>query len=98
MHLVKFAALQYDFSVYAVIEFNESAFKHGVIREDIRWAIVHYLYDGIMEDEEYKNKYLIIGFDTKGILLEIMYNIINEDSINVFHAMPCREQFYSKIS
>jgi hypothetical protein len=50
-----------------------------------------------MEDDVYTNKYLVIGFDTKGILLEIMYNIIDEDSINVFHAMPCREQFYSKI-
>jgi hypothetical protein len=39
-----------------VIEFNEAAFKHGVAREEICWAIIHYLYDGIMEDEEYKNK------------------------------------------
>jgi hypothetical protein len=51
-----------------------------------------------MEDEVYANKYLVVGFDTKGTLLEIMYNIIDEDSINVFHAMPCREKFYSKIT
>jgi hypothetical protein len=84
--------------VYVVIEFNEAAFRHGVTREDVRWAIAHRLYDGHMEDEAYTNKYLVIGFDTKGTLLEIMYNIIDEDSINVFHAMPCREKFYSKIT
>jgi D-alanine-D-alanine ligase-like ATP-grasp enzyme len=81
--------------MYAVIEFNEAAFRYGVTRKDIHWAITHYLYDGVME---YENKYLAIGFDAKGTLLEIMYNIIDENSINVFHAMPCREKFYSKIT
>jgi hypothetical protein len=36
---------------------------------------------------------LIIGFDRKANLLEIMYNIIDEDTINVFHAMKCRKNF-----
>jgi hypothetical protein len=26
--------------------------------------------------------------------VEILYNEIGEQSINVFHAMPCRSQFY----
>jgi hypothetical protein len=51
--LVQTAVLYYSFNVYAVIEFNEAAFRHGVARQDIRWAIAHYLYDGHMEDEVY---------------------------------------------
>jgi hypothetical protein len=42
----------------------------------------------------FDNKYLLLGFDTKGTLLEIMYNIIDLDGINVFHAMSCRRAFY----
>ena len=40
-----------------------------------------------------ENKYAIIGFDTKGNLLEILYNIIDSESINVFHVMRCRNSF-----
>jgi hypothetical protein len=40
-----------------------------------------------------KDKYLLIGFDRKGSPLEILYNIIDEDTINVFHAMKCRKNF-----
>jgi hypothetical protein len=46
----------------------------------------------VEEDDE--NKYLIIGFDIDGNLLEIMYNVIDEETINVFHAMKCRKAFY----
>ena len=44
-----------------------------------------YIYEDPLED--YQNKYLILGYDTKGTLLEIMYNIIESERINVFHAM-----------
>jgi hypothetical protein len=37
------------------------------------------------------NKRLLLGFDGKNNLLEIMYNIINENRINVFHAMKARK-------
>ncbi|MHC6202748.1 hypothetical protein ACYULU_06100 [Breznakiellaceae bacterium SP9] len=39
----------------------------------------------------YVNKYLLLGFDGNTNLLEIMYNRINADTINVFHAVPCRK-------
>ena len=75
------------------IEFNLSAFKHGVNEADIRKAIDRFIYEDPLED--FENKYLLLGFDTKGILLEVMYNHIDADTINVFHAMPCRKSFYS---
>jgi hypothetical protein len=35
----------------------------------------------------------VIGFDRNANILEVMYNVIDENSINVFHAMKCRKQF-----
>ena len=74
------------------IEFNPSAFKHGVSEAGIRKAIDRFIYEGSLEN--FDNKYLLLGFDTNGTLLEVMYNLIDTDTINVFHAMPCRKSFY----
>jgi hypothetical protein len=41
-----------------------------------------------------ENKYLVIGFDPAGKLLEVMYNVVDDQTINVFHAMKCRKAFY----
>jgi hypothetical protein len=70
------------------IIFNEAAFRHGVTEADIRHAIETKVYDGAMEN--YINKYILIGFDTVGNPLEIMYNIIDSETVNIFHAMKCR--------
>jgi hypothetical protein len=43
--------------------------------------------------EGYLNKYLILGYDTKQRLLEIMYNRISEESVKVFHAMKCTTKY-----
>jgi len=73
------------------IEFNKSAFKHGITEADIEWAFLHPIRNGLLEN--YDNKYLLIGFDRHGNPIEIMYNRINEEKINVFHAMKCRKVF-----
>ena len=75
------------------IEFNKSAFKHGIKEDDIRWAFLHSCYDGPIEDMD--NKYIRLGFDKTGNLLEIMYNEIDENNVNVFHAMKCRKIYFS---
>ncbi len=69
----------------AHIEFNRSVFKHGITEKDIRYAFAHKV------GEEEKN--LLIGFDTNANLLEILYNVIGEQKINVFHAMKCRKNW-----
>jgi len=76
------------------IIFTPSAFKHRVSEADIRWAVRTFICDVLID--EYENKYAIIGFDTKGNVIEIMYNLINDKLIKVFHAMRCRESFYRK--
>ncbi|GMO29203.1 MAG: hypothetical protein Pg6A_17270 [Termitinemataceae bacterium] len=74
-----------------VVEFNQSAFKHGCTEADIRNAIGTWLYDDVWDTVT--DKHLIIGFDTQGNLLEIMYNIKGGETLNVFHAMKCRNTY-----
>jgi len=74
------------------ITINESALKHRISREDILKAMALPLVDRLMP--EYLNKYLLLGFAGNGQLLEIMYNIRDDGSCNVFHAMKCRKAFY----
>jgi hypothetical protein len=76
------------------IRFSQSAFKHGVSEADIRWAIDTAKYDGSLEnDEAVENKRLIIGFDRNANPIEIFYNILDYDTVRVFHAMKCRNIF-----
>jgi hypothetical protein len=71
--------------------FNESAFKHGVTEGDIRTAFSFTLFDGLIEG--YDNKYLLTGFDTRGNVLEIMYNLVDKQTAHVFHALRRRKAF-----
>jgi len=78
--------------MHVALEFNPSAFKHGVTETAIRRAIANVIYDDIWDNDE--DKHLLIGFDNSGNLLEIMYNVIDDHNINVFHAMKCRSIYY----
>jgi uncharacterized DUF497 family protein len=77
------------------IEFNPTAFKHGVSEADIRMAFDTAKYDGFLgeDDPDAENKHLLIGFDRKANLIEILYNVIADDRIRVFHTMKCRSAF-----
>jgi hypothetical protein len=77
--------------MYARIMFNHAAFRHNATEADILRAFETFIYEDPIEDAD--NKYLLLGFNLKGNLIEVMYNRIDEDSINVFHAMPCRKAF-----
>jgi uncharacterized DUF497 family protein len=88
--------LWYTLSMELKIIFIPSAFKHGVSAENIRWALSHYLADGTIEEAD-ENRYVAIGFDKSGNLLEIMYNHIDGQTVKVFHAMKCRKQFREKL-
>ena len=82
--------------MFPVIEFNKSAFKHDVTEANIHYAMWHPLYEELLES--YSNKWLIIGYDTVGNLVEVAYNIIDNDTVNVFHAMPCRKKFFNQLN
>jgi hypothetical protein len=80
-----------------VIEFNFNAFKHGVSEADIRRAFDTAVYDGLLnefDDDDARDKYLLIGFDCKANPLEVLYNFMSDHHVNVFHAMPCRNIYH----
>jgi len=72
---------------------KQSAFKHDVTETDIFWVFNTAKYDHLVEG--FENKYLLLGFNTHGNLIEVMYNDLGEDTVSVFHAMPCRNALYS---
>jgi hypothetical protein len=80
----------------AIVEFNDSAFKHGCTEEDIRNAINTWIYDDIWDVS--MDKHLLIGFDMHNNLLEVMYNVKTEQMLNVFHAMKCRNIYLRLLS
>jgi len=41
------------------------------------------------------NVLLLLGFDMNANPVEILYNVFGENGVNVFHAMPCRKQFFN---
>ena len=75
------------------IVFRKSAFGHKISEADIRHAFMNPHYDGPIEDTDMSNRYIRIGFDRGGNLLEILYNEL-EDHVCIFHAMKCRSIFF----
>jgi hypothetical protein len=78
--------------IFKRLEFNHAAFKHGISKENICYALNRPRYEGPLEEDG--DKYIVIGFDGSGNLLEIMYNHLDDETVNVFHAMKCRKIFY----
>jgi hypothetical protein len=75
--------------------FRESSLKHGVTEADIRHAFETCCYVG-----QYLNRtnvLLLLGFDMNANPVEILYNELADNNINVFHAMPCQKKYYHLI-
>jgi hypothetical protein len=59
-----------------------------VSEDDIWSAVEKFIYDSPMPG--YDNKHLLLGFDVNSNLLEVVYNVIDEHTVSVFHVMtPC---------
>jgi len=76
------------------LEIKQSAYKHGCTYDDI---INCYRYPiAIRTLKDYPEKYLYIGFDTKGNPIEIL---VNHNGISVvFHADKLRKEYEKLIS
>jgi hypothetical protein len=83
-----------------ILLFNKAAFKHGYTVEDVMWAINTELYDGEVDpqEEDSEDKQLLIGFSTKALPIEVMYNIIDENTINVFHINELKPKYMHLIA
>ena len=78
------------------IRITPSANKHGVSSDDILFGLEQCVYDEVLENEP--NKTLAIGFDKNGELIEIIFSIVYESKIVVFHSMKCRKTFIERIN
>lgn len=73
------------------MEIHDSARKHGAADADILHAIDHALaFEDAGEDPD---RWLLIGPDTAGNLLEVVVMIANEGNQIVIHAMPMRDKY-----
>jgi len=68
----------------------QSAFKHGYTKDDIKKALETRIYEDTLKGED--DIYVIIGFDTVANPIEVFYNIIDDDTIRVFHVMALRDK------
>jgi hypothetical protein len=74
-----------------IVEFNESAFRHNISKEDIIHALRSKIHAAAIEG--LPEKYGVIGFDRAGNPLEVVYNPVDDNTISVFHAMRVRKRF-----
>jgi hypothetical protein len=74
------------------VEIHDSARKHSVADEDILHAIDHAL--AIEDAGEDPDRWLLIGPDTAGNLLEVVVMITAEGDQLAIHAMPMRDKYH----
>jgi len=96
---VKHSMVQYtmhgtEYTFHTVGCANEVGDKHGFSEDDIRRAIRMRICN--VRIDEYEDKYALIGFDTRGNTLEILYNFLGNETMKVYHAMTCRKAFWKK--
>jgi hypothetical protein len=77
------------------IIFVPSAFKHKLTQADIETGIETKIYEGSLKGEP--GVYAYIGFNTTANPIEVFYNIIDSETIKVFHAMPLRPEILKQI-
>jgi len=77
------------------IEILPSATKRGQSRDDIICALEQSIYDETLEDEP--NKTLAIGYDSNAKLLEVIFHVVNDEHVVVFHSMPCRKYYIERM-
>ena len=77
------------------IEILSSATKHGQSKDDILCALERSIYDETLEVEP--NKTLSIGYDRNAKLLEIIFHVVTDEHIVVFHSMPCRKHYIERM-
>ncbi|MDR2784126.1 MAG: hypothetical protein LBB48_09885 [Treponema sp.] len=69
--------------------FTPSAFKHGETEASIYHAIETKIYEGRIKN--YDNKFGIAAFNARGNLIETLYNIVDDECVQILHAMKARK-------
>ena len=77
------------------VEILPSATKHGLSKEDILCSLERSIYDETLEVSP--NKTLSIGYDMSARLLEVIFHVLSDEHIVVFHAMRCRKYYIERM-
>lgn len=77
------------------VEILSSATKHGQSKDDILCALEQSIYDETLEAEP--NKTLSIGYDGNARLIEVIFHVLSDEHIVVFHSMPCRKYYIERM-
>ena len=77
------------------VEILPSATKHGFSKEDILCALQNSIFDETLQADP--NKTLSVGYDRKARLLEVIFHVITDEHIVVFHAMKCRKIYIERM-
>jgi hypothetical protein len=78
-----------------LVEILPSAYRHGQDKKDILSALENSIYDETLENDP--NKTLAVGYDRNAVLLEIIFHVLSDEHIVVFHAMPCRKHYIKRM-
>jgi uncharacterized protein YvpB len=77
------------------VEFNKEAFRYNICKEDIIHALKNSIFAAAIVG--LPDKYAVIGLDRTGNHLEVIYNSVDNSTINVFHAMKARKSFITML-
>ena len=78
---------------YNSLSIYDSAFRHGILPDDIRHAHNYALVFASIDTFRYQARLLIVGPDRAGNMLELIGIPIDESDLIVIHAMRMRSQF-----
>ncbi len=73
---------------------HDSALKHGVLAVDAVQAADWPLWVEPLDEEDWPDRELRLGFDTHARLLETVVLIFQSGEELVIHAMPARRQYW----
>jgi hypothetical protein len=74
-----------------MIQYHKTAFRHGVSKADIEWAIKTTIFERPKEGMD--DTFLAVGYSRAGNPLELGYREFDDGSYFVFHAMACQDRW-----
>jgi hypothetical protein len=77
-----------------IVEYHEAAFAHNVNKSDIEWALNTVVYEKPAVD----GSFLAVGFNRAGNPLEVAFRELDNGTLFVFHAMPCRQKWLDEVN
>ncbi len=75
------------------MEINESARKHGISDDDIVHAVDHLLVEFGIGDDDPPRRWLVLGPNRAGLMLELIVLVFDDGDEMVIHAMPMRPKY-----